>query len=309
VPEFIHTPVLLNEVLEALRPRPGGRYVDGTVGGGGHAEALLQASAPDGFLYGCDRDDAALAAAGRRLARFAGRFELRQMDFARLAEWVPPASCDGVLLDLGVSSPQLDWPERGFSFQHDGPLDMRMDRREPVTAADLVNGLGEAELARILWEFGEEPRARRFARAIVQERRKQRFETTGQLARLIDRLSPRSGQRRHPATRVFQALRMEVNHEDRALESAPAAACRLLKPGGCLAVISFHSLEAARIKAFGDRESRVYDVAGEVDVPELRRPRVPTMKWVRRKAVRPGSAELETNPRARPAQLRVLEKL
>lgn len=309
MPEFIHTPVLLNEVLEALRPRPGGRYVDGTVGGGGHAEALLQASAPDGFVYGCDRDDAALAAAGRRLARFAGRFELRQMDFARLAEWVPPASCDGVLLDLGVSSPQLDWPERGFSFQHDGPLDMRMDRREPVTAADLVNGLGEAELARILWEFGEEPRARRFARAIVQERRKQRFETTGQLARLINRLSPRSGQRRHPATRVFQALRMEVNHEDRALESALAAACRLLKPGGRLAVISFHSLEAARMKAFGDRESRAYDVAGEVDVPELRRPRVPTMKWVHRKALRPGPAELEANPRARPAQLRVLEKL
>jgi len=154
------------EVLATLRPKPGGRWADGTLGGAGHAAAILGASSPDGWLYGCDRDGAAIEAASRRLAEYAGRFELRRGNFAELAEWIPPGSCDGVLLDLGVSSPQLDEAERGFSFQQEGPLDMRMDTREPMTAADLVNSASAEELAKIFWELAGERDARRFARAI-----------------------------------------------------------------------------------------------------------------------------------------------
>ena len=216
---------MLAEALAALRPRPEGRYADGTLGGGGHAAAILAASSPSGWLYGCDRDGAAIEAAIRRLAEFAGRFEIRRANFAELADWISPASCDGVLLDLGVSSPQLDEAERGFSFQRDGPLDMRMDRRQPVTAAELVNGLHETELQEIFWQLGGEPQARRLARAIVRERQARRLETTAQLASLIERLAPRRGKKRHPATRVFQALRMAVNDERRSLSSGLAAAC------------------------------------------------------------------------------------
>jgi 16S rRNA (cytosine1402-N4)-methyltransferase len=310
VPSFIHKSVLLAEVLAALRPRPGGRYADGTVGGAGHAAAMLAASSPNGWLSGCDRDGAAVEAATMRLnaAGFAGRFEIRRGNFAELAEWVPPGGCDGVLLDLGVSSPQLDNADRGFSFQHDGPLDMRMDLRQRLTAAEVVNRWSEAELARIFWEYGDEPQARRMARAIVREREGRRFETTGQLAGLIERLAPRRGKKKHPATRVFQALRMAVNDESRSLKSGLAAACTLLKSGGRLAVITFHSLEDRIVKEFGREQTRDYTFAGEVDVPELRHPRVPPMKWVQRKAIQPGEAELADNPRARSAQLRVLEK-
>jgi len=211
-------------------------------------------------------------------------------------------------LDLGVSSPQLDRPERGFSFQ-DGPLDMRMDSRATVTAADLVNGLGEAELVRIFREWGDEPHARRFARAIAQRRQAERFETTGQLARLIERLAPRSGKRRHPATRVFQALRMAVNDEAGSLRSGLAAACTILKRGGRLAVISFHSVEDRIVKEFGREKSRDYTFEGEIDRPEFRKPRAPELKWVSRKAIQPSDAEVAGNPRARSAQLRVMEKL
>lgn len=299
--------MLVAEVLDALQPSPGGRYVDGTLGGGGHAEAILQASSPDGFLYGCDQDAAAIAAATGRLAPYAGRFEIRQMNFSELSEWIQASSCDGVLLDLGVSSPQLDQPERGFSFQHDGPLDMRMDKSARVTAADLVNGWGEAELFQIFRDYGEEPQARRIARALVRERQAQRFETTGQLARCIERLVPRSG-KRHPATRVFQALRMAVNNELSVLQRALAAACSILKPDGRLAVITFHSVEDRLVKAFGREKTRDYTFA-EVDVPELRVPRAPDMAWVQRKAILPQDAEVAANPRARSAQLRVLKKL
>jgi 16S rRNA (cytosine1402-N4)-methyltransferase len=310
VPSFIHKPVLVAEVLAALEPRPGGRYADGTVGGAGHAAAILAASSPNGWLSGCDLDGAAVEAATARLneAGFAGRFEIRCGNFSELADWVPPGSCDGVLLDLGVSSPQLDNADRGFSFQHDGPLDMRMDLRQRLTAAEVVNRWSEAELARIFWEYGDEPQARRMARAIVREREGRRFETTGQLAGLIERLAPRHGKKKHPATRVFQALRMAVNDESCSLKSGLAAACTLLKPGGRLAVITFHSLEDRILKQFGREQTRDYTFAGEVDVPELRHPRVPPMKWGQRKAIQPGEAELADNPRARSAQLRVLEK-
>jgi len=300
---------MLAEALAALRPRPEGRYADGTLGGGGHAAAILAASSPSGWLYGCDRDGAAIEAAIRRLAEFAGRFEIRRGNFAELADWISPASCDGVLLDLGVSSPQLDEAERGFSFQRDGPLDMRMDRRQPVTAAELVNGLRETELQEIFWQLGGEPQSRRFARAIVRERQARRLETTAQLASLIERLAPRGGKKRHPATRVFQALRMAVNDERRSLSSGLAAACTILKPGGRLVVLTFHSLEDRLVKQFGRAQSLPYTVAGGVDVPELRQPRRPVMQWAPRKAIDPGAAELAANPRARSARLRVLEKV
>lgn len=302
---------MVAEVLAALRPRPNSRYLDGTVGGAGHAHAILEASRPSGWLYGFDRDGAAVEAATERLmvAGFAGRFEIRRGNFAEMAETIPPASCDGVLLDLGVSSPQLDEAVRGFSFLRDGPLDMRMDLRQSLTAAELVNSGSEAELAQIFREYGDEPQARRLARAIVQERQGRRFETTGQLAALIERLAPRHGKKKHPATRVFQALRMAVNDESRSLKSGLAAACTVLKPGGRLAVITFHSFEDRLVKAFGRELSRDYTFDGDVDVPELRRPRAPTLKWVQRSAIQPGQQETDENPRARSAQLRVLEKL
>jgi 16S rRNA (cytosine1402-N4)-methyltransferase len=301
--------VLVTEVLQALQPRPGGRYADGTIGGGNHARALLEASSPDGWLYGCDRDPFALAAAAELLAPFSGRFELRQMNFAELAGWIAPGECDGVLLDLGVSSAQLDQPERGFSFQKDGPLDMRMNPGQGTSAADLVNSLGEAELAQIFWEYGQETQSRRFAKAIVKDRQARRFETTRQLAQLIERLSPRRGQARHPATQMFQALRIAVNNEWSSLRSGLAAALSILKPGGRLAVITFHSLEDRIVKEFGREKSRDYMFEGPLDIPELRRPAVPQLRWVNRKAIQPSEAELAANPRARSAQLRVMEKI
>jgi 16S rRNA (cytosine1402-N4)-methyltransferase len=306
---YRHWPVLVEEVVDALRPRSGGCYVDGTVGGGGHAVRLLEASAPDGWLYGMDRDEAALAAAAERLTGYAGRYELRQGNFGDLADWVGAGCCDGILFDLGVSSPQLERPDRGFSFLHDGPLDMRMDRRQALTAADLVNGASVDELTRIFLGFGEEPEGRRLARAIDRERRRVRFDTTRQLAGLIERLQPRRGRRVHPATRVFQALRMAVNDELGALERGLVAALEALRPGGRLAVITFHSVEDRVVKGFGRRESRDYAVDGEVDVPELRRPVEPRTRWVTRKALGPGADEVLRNPRARSAKLRVLETL
>jgi len=301
--------VLLAEVLEALRPRSGEKFLDGTIGGGGHAAAILQASAPDGWLFGMDRDDAALEAAGERLAEFSGRFELKRGNFSELGGWVQPSSCGGVLLDLGVSSPQLDRPERGFSFQTEGPLDMRMDRSQPFTAADLLNRESEFELARIMWEYGDERQSRRFAKAIVEQRKAKPFETTKQLAEFIERLAPRHGKKTHPATQVFQALRIAVNDELGLLERGLDAAVNVLKPGGRLAVITFHSLEDRLVKHFGNERTRDYTFEGEVDVPELRKPRVPELRWVQRKAIQPGAEEVRENARARSAQLRVLEKI
>ena len=297
------------EVLDALKPRPDGRYADGTVGGAGHAAIILAASSPTGWLFGCDRDGDAVEAARARLAEFAGRFEIRRGNFAELADWVPAAGCDGVLLDLGVSSPQLDCAERGFSFQHDGPLDMRMDTRQVLKAADLVNGASAEELARIFGELGGERDARRFASVMVRDRERQKFETTRQLAELIENISPRRGKKAHPATKVFQSLRIAVNDEIGSLKRGLDAAVKTLKPGGRLAVITFHSLEDRVVKDFGRVRSRDYTFAGEVDVPELREPRVPELKWVTRKAIRPGAAEIADNPRSRSAQLRVMEKI
>ena len=300
---------MVAEVLNALKPKPGCHYADGTLGGAGHSAGILTASSPTGWLFGCDRDGVAIKAARERLAKFSGRYEIRHGNFAELAEWIPEASCDGVLLDLGVSSPQLDSPERGFSFQHDGPLDMRMDAQQLLTAADLLNDIGVEELAGIFWEFGGERESRRFARAIVRQSERQKFETTRQLAELIEKISPRRGRKTHPATKVFQALRIAVNDEIGSLKRGLDAAVKILKPGGRLAVITFHSLEDRTVKEFGRERTRDYVFAGKVDVPELREPREPELKWVTRKAILPGEVELKENPRSRSAQLRVLEKI
>ena len=308
MPAYFHKSVLTTEILAALRPRAGGRYADGTVGGGGHAAALLRASAPTGTLLGCDRDGAAVKAARERLAEFEGRFDIRQGSFADLDRWIEAGSCDGVVLDLGVSSPQLDWPERGFSFQSDGPLDMRMDPAQELTAAALLNQTGAEDLAKIFWEFGGEANSRRIARAIERERETRPLLRTRQLAELIERVSPRGGRRIHPATKVFQALRIAVNDETGHLQRGLEAAVKILKPGGRLAAISFHGLEDRMLKKFGGRMSRDYE-ADEPDVPELRRPRPAILRWVGRKAIVPGAAELSENPRSRSAQCRVLEKL
>ena len=308
-PDFAHSPVMVAEVLEALEPLTGGRYADGTIGGAGHAAAILTASSPSGWLFGCDRDGAAVEAAQRRLAEYAGRLEVRQGNFADLAEWIAPGSCDGVLLDLGASSAQLDAAERGFSFRHEGPLDMRMDTRQPLTAAQLVNGASAEELAKIFWELGGERDARRLARAILRECQQRRFETTWQLAELIERWAPRHGKKAHPATRIFQALRIAVNDEIGSLERGLAGALKILKRGGRLATITFHSLEDRIVKDFGRARARDYTFTGGVDVPELREPRAPELRWVTRKAVAPSAAEVAENPRSRSAQLRVMQKL
>ena len=308
MPSYFHRPVMLAEIIGALRPRSGGRYLDGTVGGGGHAAAILAASSPTGWLYGCDRDGAAVEAALERLREFAGRFELRRGNFAQARDWVPHSSCDGVLLDLGVSSHQLDTAERGFSFLGDAPLDMRMDTRQRLTAAELLNTASADQLAQIFWQLGGESNARRFARAIVKERERRAIATTGELAQLLERLAPRHGKRSHPATKVFQALRIAVNDELGSLETGLDGALELLRPGGRLAVITFHSAEDRIVKAFGRTRARDYTFTGGVDVPELREPRAPELKIITRKALKPGAAELADNPRSRSAQLRVMEK-
>ncbi len=308
--DFVHKPVLLKEVLSALRPVAGGRFVDGTTGGAGHAAAILESSSPTGWLYGCDRDsDAVEVAAARLAAKFAGRFEIRHMSFDQLAAWIPTGSCDGVLLDLGVSSPQLDRAERGFSFQADGPLDMRQDRKQKLTAAEIVNTATAEELAKIFWEYGDERDSRRFAKAIVMDRETAKFRTTLQLAELVERLSPRAGRKAHPATRVFQALRIAVNDEIGQLNRGLQAALSVLRPGGRLVVITFHSLEDRVVKDFGRNMARDYEFDGPVDAPGLRRPRKPLLGLVTRKAVLPDEQELAENPRSRSAQLRVMEKI
>lgn len=301
--------MLAAEVVAALRPTAGGVYCDGTVGGGGHASLVLEKSSPDGRLIGLDQDEDALAAAGENLARFAGRFELHRANFAEMRTYVPEKSCDGVLLDLGVSSPQLDRAERGFSFQQEGPLDMRMDRRQSTTAAEIVNTWPAEEMANIFYHLGGEKDSRRIARAIERRRGVRKFETTKDLADCIAIEIPRRGQKTHPATRVFQAIRIAVNQELEMLEKGLTAAWAVLKAEGRLAVITFHSLEDRMVKDFGRVLCRDYDFPGEKDIPELRVPRPQQARWVSKKAILPTEEETRENPRARSAQLRVLEKL
>ena len=306
---FEHRPVLLAEVIAQLQLRPGGIVADGTLGGAGHAAAMLGATSPNGFLFGCDRDGAALEAATRKLAEFAGRFEVRRGSYAELVDWVPVGGCDAVLLDLGVSSHQLDTAERGFSFSHDGPLDMRMDDRQALTAETLVNELDAVELARIFWEYGDETQSRRIAAWIVRTREARRIRTTGELAAIIEEAAPRRGRRTHPATKVFQALRLAVNEELAGVRAGLAAALAILKPGGRLAVIAFHSLEDRLVKEFGRQCSAEFEWDAGAMRPDWSKSRQPELRVITTKAIKPGEVELRENPRSRSAQLRVFEKL
>ncbi len=301
-----HEPVLFGEVLQALRPQPGGRYVDATLGLGGHTRALLEACAPDGSVLGIDRDQAVLEEAVRRLGALGERLVPVVGDFAdvgSLARERGFAEVDGLLMDLGVSSPQLDDAARGFSFQASGPLDMRMDQRADLTAADIVNHWPEEEISHILWEYGEERYARRIARAICEERP---LPDTGALADLVARVIGRR-ERIHPATRTFQALRIAVNDELGALESALPQALDLLVSGGRLAVIAFHSLEDRIVKQFIRREAR--DCICPPRLPVCVCGHTATLRPVTKKPVRASAEEVARNPRSRSARLRVAERI
>ncbi len=309
----VHRPVLLAEAVASLLPRPGGRYVDGTFGGGGHTRALLEATSPDGTVLAIDADPAAIARAhamqreagiGERLLPVHGNFSALA-DIARSYGAVP---LDGILLDLGLSSFQLDQPERGFAFRSEGPLDMRFDTERGLPASVLLNSLPERELADLIWRFGEEPGSRRIARAVVRERAVAPIETTTRLAEIVQHaLGGRRGRDTHPATRTFQALRIATNEELVALESALAGALDVLAEGGRLSVISFHSLEDRIVKRFIERESATCICPPEIPVCICNH--VPRLRKVTRRAVRPDAAELDANPRARSALLRVAERL
>ncbi|ATY84720.1 16S rRNA (cytosine(1402)-N(4))-methyltransferase [Kyrpidia spormannii] len=310
---FRHEPVLLNEVLAILQPRPGGLYVDGTVGGGGHAQAILEASAPDGRLIGIDQDDEALTASKERLTRYGGRVTTVKGNFRHIKEilWSLGVieGVDGILLDVGLSSPQVDEAERGFSYRLDAPLDMRMDLSGTLTARDIVNSWPEAELARVVRDYGEERWAGRIAKAIVRRRQRQAIETTGELAELVKEAIPAASRRHgpHPARRTFQALRIAVNDELGALEEGVKGALDVLRPGGRLAVIAFHSLEDRIVKRILAEEARSCICPPEAPVCTCgRRPRV---RLIGRRPIVPGPEELARNPRARSAKLRGAERL
>jgi 16S rRNA (cytosine1402-N4)-methyltransferase len=304
--EHTHIPVLYHEVLDFLRPRPGGRYLDGTVGAGGHTAGILQVSAPTGRVLAFDRDQEAIAFARRRLAQYGDRVVFVHASYSEMERLAPACgfdSVDGILLDLGLSSRQLDDSSRGFSFMKEGPLDMRFDPTQGETAADLVNNLDEAELADIFRRYGEEQHSRKIAQAIVENRP---VETTTQLANLIARKVKRRG-RIHPATQVFQALRIAVNRELEAVETGVQAAIPLLSPGGRLAVISFHSLEDRFVKHYFRRLSQ--DCICPPQQPLCTCDAQASVRLLTRKAAKASAAEIEANPRSRSARLRVVEKL
>ena len=312
-----HFSVLYQETLDGLNLQPGGHYLDGTLGAGGHSFGILSGTGPDGRLLGLDADPVALNLAAERLKPFGDRARLVQSNFARLAEvaqaedFVP---LDGVVLDLGLSSMQLDDPQRGFSFQGDGPLDMRFGEGQGrLTAAVIVNTWPEERLMKLFFERGEEPQSRRLARAIVEARQQQRFETTGQLAAVLQKAGGghapgRTKRPIHPATRVFQALRMEVNQELERLQTGLAGAVEVLKPGGRLAVISFHSLEDRIVKHFMQHEALDHE-RPEGGPPGLILSKEQRLKILTKKPLEAGQTELNQNRRSRSAKLRVAEKL
>jgi len=309
-----HLPVLAEEVLAMLAPRSGSLQIDATLGGGGHTERILEASKPDGRLLGLDADPAAIARVDARLRPVYGdRLVLRQANFRELAEVAPAAgfgAVDGALFDLGLSSFQLADTERGFGFRAGGPLDMRFDTSRGVPAAELLATLDAKELTALFRRYGEEPKAGRIARAIVEARREAPIETAEELAALVERVlprNPRQPRRTHPATRVFQALRIAVNEELEALEAGLAAAVDLLRPGGRLVVLSYHSLEDRIVKRFFAAERR-----GCVCPPEL--PvcvcgRNPRLRLLTRRSVTPTAEEVAANPRSRSARMRAAERL
>ena len=304
---------MLHEAVAALAPRSGGRYLDGTFGGGGHTRALLHATTPEGRVLALDADTEAIARGAALVAAYAGRLTLRQGNFGDLATFAASEGfvpLDGLLLDLGVSSYQLDDPVRGFSFAADGPLDMRLGPGAAETAADIVNGRDEIDLAELIFRYGEERWARRIARALVRERAQTPFTRTAPLAALIARTVAATGsgrERIHPATRTFQALRIAANRELAVLELALDATPAILAPGGRLVVIAFHSLEDRIVKTFMRREATAC----------ICPPRQPvctcdhraTLRLIERKGLRASEAEVARNPRSRSAILRVAERL
>jgi len=285
-----HIPVLLDEVIQFLNPKPGGRFIDATLGGGGHTRAILERTAPDGIVLGIDQDESALSSAKAMLESFGSRVAFVHSNFRAvrtIAEESGFMECDGVLADLGISSMMVDDPTRGFSFMHEGPLDMRMDRTQRLTAADLLNTYSEKEIADIIYTYGEERRSRPIARSIVRLRPLQR---TTDLVRAIERVSgrPRYGQI-HPATRTFQALRIYVNDELKSLEEFLDSSMIVVRSGGRVVVITFHSLEDRIVK----QQFRASRVSGRV---------------MTKKVVRPSDEEVRRNPRARSAKLRAWER-
>jgi 16S rRNA (cytosine1402-N4)-methyltransferase len=302
-----HQPVLYNEIINLLQPHPTGRYVDGTVGAGGHARGILKASDPDGLLLGFDVDAQALQLAREQLDIFSNRVTLVQTSFNNLSEQLKGQGwhkVDGILLDLGISSMQLDSPERGFSFRKDAFLDMRFDLQNPLRAVDLVNNLPEKELADLLYTYGEERRSRQVARAIVRTRP---VETTLQLANVVAGATRSGKPGMHPATRTFQALRIAVNQElDTLIEVLPQAINSLL-PGGRMAVISYHSLEDRIVKHHFRTESK--DCICPPKQPICDCGHLASIKIVTKRPLRPQDGEIEGNPRARSARLRVAEKI
>jgi len=304
-----HIPVMLAETLAGLAPAPNTDCIDGTLGGAGHAAALLRATGPGGRLLGEDTDPAAVARGQARLAQFGDRVVLAQASFSQLATVAAEhgfAQVGAVLLDLGISSFQLGEAERGFSFQAEGPLDMRMAPGNPLTAADIVNYWSQDALADVIYRYGEEPRSRRIARAIVAARP---IQTTTALANVVSRaLGGRRGRERiHPATRVFQALRIRVNDELAALEAVLPQIVTLLAPGGRFGIITFHSLEDRIVKLFIQQETR--DCLCPPDLPICRCGHRATLRAITRKPTQPGEDEISYNPRSRSAKLRIAERL
>ncbi|RJO68656.1 MAG: 16S rRNA (cytosine(1402)-N(4))-methyltransferase RsmH [Myxococcales bacterium] len=306
-----HLPVLLDEVVRGLDVRRGGVFADFTLDGGGHARAILDASAPDGRVIGLDMDATMIERTKHSLAAYGDRLQTLHANFARAAEavravWTGPL--DGALADLGFSSLQVDDEARGFSFQKDGPLDMRLDSSAPRTAADLVADLDESELARLIADYGEEPFARRIARSIVERREKRAIRTTRELADLVAAAIPRRAHpsRIHPATRTFQALRIATNAELDSLEAMLPQALELLKPGGRLAVIAYHSLEDRIVRHTFKRWAN--PCVCPPDLPVCACGKTPLVRILTKKPLLPDAAEIARNPRARSAKLRLAER-
>ena len=289
-----HIPVMVEEVMTFLKCEPGHTYVDATLGGGGHASEILKRSAPDGMLIGMEWDEEALSEARKTLLSFGDRVKLFRENFVHLPDLMKPESADGVLLDLGLSSIQLEKEERGFSFRGEGPLDMRMDQRMDETAADLVNNLSSEELESILFQYGEERWAKQIVRALVQEREREPIRTTQSLRKIIHRAIPRRfhSRRIDPATRTFQALRIRVNEELENLQKILQTGWKILKKGGRMCVISFHSLEDRMVK----ETFRALEKQGKVVI-------------LTKKPVTPSEEEQKRNPRSRSAKLRCAERI
>ncbi len=305
----VHIPVMLNEVLASLAPRDGEVYLDGTFGGGGYARAILESARCT--LWAIDRDPEAIERGASLLAQFPGRLHLLHGQFGDMVTLLAQSgvtALDGIVLDLGVSSFQIDEPSRGFSFRHDGPLDMRMGK-QGTSAADLVNTLAERDLADVLYELGEERASRRIAHAIVTARLEGPVETTGRLADIIRSVLPPDRSGNHPATRSFQALRIKVNDELGQIEAALAQAVGLLAPGGRLVVVAFHSLEDRIVKRFMTQAAGRTGSPSRHDPAGLKTREAPDFRLLTARALRPGSSESDRNPRSRSARLRALERL